>query len=230
MRRYKKIFIVKDNNISEIPSDSEWIQFDDIEFTIPVTPNMFPSSTKRIKFNKFFNQPLKGLIAEGVEHIELGFYSDIELDIGDLPESLLYIRFDVWFSNNGKPFKETGIFPNHLQYINLGSYNQILTPGIIPESVTKIVFEDRFNQPFMYDSLPKNLKHLVLGKAYNQPFTFREIPSSLTFLSLGKNYTCDLCETILNRVYENLKISIDNEELYERTINRITNSFHDYIF
>ncbi len=229
MRRYKKIFRVKDSNISEIPPDTEWIDFDDLEFKGTVTPDIFPPTTKKIRFNKIFYQPLKGLIPEGVEHIELGFYTDVELDLGDLPNSLLYIRFDVWFTNMGKPLK-IGVFPNHLKYLNLGSYNQILTPGIIPNSVTKIVFEDRFNQPLLPDSLPKNLKHLVLGKEFNQPILNEELPSTLIYMKLGKKYTCDIDESILNRVYINLKIFIENDELYEKTIEKIQIPFHDYIF
>jgi hypothetical protein len=229
MRRLKKIFLVNNDNISDIPPDTEYIVFDDLKFNVLVTKNMFPSSVKRIKFNKIFYQPLKDLIPEGVEHIELGFYTDIELDIGDLPQSLLYLLCDVWFSNNGKPLK-IGVFPDKIKYLNLGSYNHILEPGLIPNSVTKFVFQDRFNQPFLQDSLPKNLKELILGKAYNQPFTFQDIPYTLTYLKLGEKYTCDLCDVILSKIYLNLKIHIANEELYLKTIDKVSFFFKDCIF
>ena len=92
-----------------------------------------------------------------------------------------------------------------IQYLNLGSYNQILEPGLIPNSVTKLVFEDRFNQPLFKDSLPNNLKCLILGHNW-----------ILIKISLGCDllFRCDRCEKIKEEFIEALEPYFSKEFLY----------------
>lgn len=78
---------------------------------------------------------------------------------------------------------DPGVIPNSVKSINFGDvFNRIIEPGVIPNSVTKILFGDDFNQILVPGSIPLSVTHLLFGRFYNQPLIERVIPESVIHL------------------------------------------------
>jgi hypothetical protein len=114
-----------------------------------------------------FNRPLCGVFAQSslLTHLILSDSFDQELYQGDLPESLLEIKFG---DNFNRPLRAE-VLPSNLQKLILGAdFNQYLNEGSLPNSITHLKFGDNFDQPITHGVLPDNLQELKFGES-SQP-------------------------------------------------------------
>lgn len=73
-------------------------------------------------------------------------------------------------------------------------------PKSLPNTLTHLIFEFRFNEPVDQLCLPSSLTHLKFGDRFNQPVDNLRLPSSLTHLTFG----CRCAE--FNQPVDNLRL------------------------
>ena len=76
------------------------------------------------------------------------------------------------------------------------AFNQPLSPGVIPHSVTHLRLSSHFNQPLQAGSIPHGgVVYLHLGRSFNQPLLSGMLPTSLRELVLSEYYCLAACLT-----------------------------------
>lgn len=75
-------------------------------------------------------------------------------------------RFDlVHFINiDVNEFEQLPRFTKELHFTR--AYNKLLTPGLLPDTITKIFFDDNYYYPLIVDTLPANLQHIEMYSTY----------------------------------------------------------------
>ncbi|EFA77733.1 hypothetical protein PPL_12345 [Heterostelium album PN500] len=78
---------------------------------------------------------------------------------------------------------------NNVKSLHFGAqFNQPLTPGSLPPTITSLSLSEHFNQPLDIDSLPSSLTSLVFGPHFNQELRPGVLPQSLRYLELGETF------------------------------------------
>jgi hypothetical protein len=67
-------------------------------------------------------------------------------------------------------------------------FKQPLSPGDIPDSVTRLTFGYFFDQPLSPGVIPNSVTHLTFGTVFNQPLSPGDIPGSVTHLKFGDEF------------------------------------------
>ncbi|EFA74701.1 hypothetical protein PPL_11670 [Heterostelium album PN500] len=89
--------------------------------------------------------------------------------------------------NLNTPFHNTSV---NVTEINFGNeFNQILSIGVLPESLKSLVFGNKFNQILSVGVLPESLQSLVFGYEFNQILSVVGVlPESLESLEFGNEF------------------------------------------
>ncbi len=110
-------------------------------------------------------------------HIEI-------IDINDLVElkHLKILTFDQSFDQPLTP----GVIPLNVRTLRFGTcFNQALTPGVIPDSVRTLTFGYSFNHPLAHGVIPASVHTLRFGYWFNQILAPGVIPASVHTLRFG---------------------------------------------
>lgn len=78
------------------------------------------------------------------------------------------------------------IFKDSNGGIILSQFNQPISKGMLPESLTYLTFGWCFNQPINEGTLPNSITHLTLGGGFNKSLDI--LPASLVYLTLDYYY------------------------------------------
>lgn len=91
-----------------------------------------------------------------------------------------------------------------------------LTAGSIPNTVTEIIFDDKFNTQINPGVIPMGTKILYFGDSFNQEILPNSIPDSVESVRFGSSYNCSLCD----RLPKNLKYLyiFSDRYLHEKTL------------
>ena len=172
-------------------------------FNLPLAPLSIPASVTFLQCGHRFNHSLDGVLPVGLLTLVLGDEFDsllppgapavvsASLVLGDdfnkplpphtLPSTLQRLRLGGF----DHPLR-VGALPPQLQHLDTGlRFNQLLTPGLLPCSLTHVRFSHSFNQPLVRGSIPEGVVHLSLGMAFNHPLRPGVLPSTLRELVLG---------------------------------------------
>ncbi len=120
---------------------------------------------------------------------------------------------------------QPGIFPETLTYLNLGmTFNQKLVKGTFPQNLEVLIFSDCFNKPIKKDVLPNHLLKLELGRMFNKAFkrNFR-FPSTLEEIQLGENFDQGLRYSFFPKKLKKL-IILNNH--FSKRIQRLPRNLH----
>lgn len=75
------------------------------------------------------------------------------------------------------------------QKINFGPlFNDLVPPGLIPESVTELAFGDSFNQEILPGVIPESVEYLRFGNSFDKPLNKDILPRGLKALMLSPSY------------------------------------------
>ena len=79
--------------------------------------------------------------------------------------------------------------PNYVTDIVFNDrYNHPIVPGSIPEGVESIKFGVFFNQPITQGCIPLTVKSIIFGQYFNQPIYSLCIPENVTYLTFGSKF------------------------------------------
>ncbi|EFA74606.1 hypothetical protein PPL_11574 [Heterostelium album PN500] len=167
-----------------------------INFNQPIPADVLPKSLKRLSFGQFFNQKLeKGMLPDSL--ITLNLFGEVfnqiwsegafplslsTLVLGDLPEHLVWLNLGSFNQR-----LEIGVLPKTLERLTFKEYNQELDIGVLPQSLHFLKFYS-FNQKIQEKVLPNSVKVLEFTENFNHPLEIGVLPSSLESLFLPKDY------------------------------------------
>ena len=190
--------------------------------------NIKPNITKII-FVSNFEDPIKiGDIRNGITHVIYGYYLNMKLDEGVLPESVEFLYLNSsnyeyslhnvlpknlktlilsshsYYDNNLKP----GDIPEGIKYLSFGSYfNKELNIGDLPESLEFLNFGSEFNKPIKVGVLPKKLKTLFFGWEYDKKIEKDVLPYGLKKIDFGKSFNQPIDIGVIPESVDNLIFS-----------------------
>ncbi|EGC35269.1 hypothetical protein DICPUDRAFT_17674, partial [Dictyostelium purpureum] len=179
-----------------LPSSLTHIEFNNFNRVIPV--GAFPKGLKTIVFGPLYNQPiLPGLLPPSLTLISFGYSFQQNIQNNTIPKSVTHMYFNLNYSGiiyqvldhcttlEYKVMKARDLLdiPKYCQTLEFINFNEHIHPNVIPPSVTKINFGNRFNLPLGLNSLPPNLRSLSFNKNYSQRIPF--LSSTLTELTMG---------------------------------------------
>lgn len=149
--------------------------------------NIKPNITKII-FILNFKEPIKiGDIRNGITHVIYGYYFNMKLDEGVLPESVEFL----YFTSNDYEYSLHNVLPKNLKTLILSSnsyYDKNLKPGDIPEGIKYLSFGYYFNKELNVGDLPESLEYLVLGDHFNKTINKNVLPKNLKTLIFGYEF------------------------------------------
>ncbi|KAN0035134.1 hypothetical protein ACTA71_004393 [Dictyostelium dimigraforme] len=200
-------------SIGVLPSSVKTIKFG-YNYNQPLEVGVLPSSLTSIKFGNSFNQPLDNSLLSSSSSLSsssniksLKFGKDFKQSIKDinylqksltslvipidykelidsnLISSLVPLKFDenlelcCYNSNSNLLLLESNpIISNTITKLKFDNrFNQILKSNQIPNSVTSIIFGNNFNSLIQTNSLSSNLSTIEFGKFFNSPFNFQQL-------------------------------------------------------
>ncbi len=96
---------------------------------------------------------------------------------------------ELHFDNNFNQILSEGLLPESLSYITFGhAFNHPLKNGVLPSSLLELTFDKMFDQKLQVGSLPGSLLYLRFGYFYDQPLDKGVLPSSLLNLTFGAQF------------------------------------------
>lgn len=145
----------------------------------------------------FYDFTIKKTLPKNIQHLSLKFCYDEVQDIV-LPSTILYLRVENMYAGQviTKEF-----LPRNLKEIVL-NYNNELLPGVLPDTLEKIVLGDIFNKPIQHGVIPKNVKEFTFGRGYSWGIEPGILPSSLRKLTFRNRIKNPL---LLGVIPENVK-------------------------
>lgn len=131
----------------------------------------------------------------------LEYYGNKNLSYATIPNSvktIIFKYYDYMECNGGYPISHIRSYnsplnknylPEFYEYLDLGpQFDQIIEPGVFPDSLKTLVFSPQFNQIIEPGVFPDSLKTLVFGKLFDQEIEPGVLPTSLLELSFRGNY------------------------------------------
>lgn len=116
-----------------------------------------------LTLGKYFKQTIKNVLPPTVK------YLTVEEDMYDIIKNII-------------PSTVTNIIPNYKYFsVHPGTYE-------IPANVTRLIFEDEFNQKIKKGQIPQSGVYLIFGREFNQNIK-SIIPTNVTHLTFGDNLT-----------------------------------------
>ncbi|EFA77452.1 putative protein serine/threonine kinase [Heterostelium album PN500] len=125
---------------------------------------------------------------------------------------------EINFGNEFNQILSIGVLPESLESLKFGEeFNQILSVGVLPESLKSLVFGFKFNQILsVVGVLPKSLESLEFGYSFNQILSVVGVlPKSLESLEFGYEFNQILSVDVLPESLKSLlmKNYIDRKDL-----------------
>jgi len=150
-----------------------------------------PLNVESIIFHPDFKHPLtKDMFSSKLTHIRFGYNFNNILEVGSLPENLKKLEFGCMYN---QPL--TKYLPSNLTILKFNGrfnqFNQPLSRGDLPKSLTFLEFGYRFNQPLVQGDLPLGLSHLIFGGQFNQIIKHGVLPFDLLQLEFGYDFFFD---------------------------------------
>ncbi|KAN0033493.1 hypothetical protein ACTA71_007180 [Dictyostelium dimigraforme] len=213
------IFIGQYNQILEedvLPSTITSIQFG-YSFNQSLNGNWLPRNIKALKFGEEFSQPVEDInnfLPKSLTSLILPFkYNSSPVDF-KMDGSLLEVASTTTTttttsssSNNQNLeylFKSknniltTDSIPNYITKLQFDNFfDQIIKPNLIPNSVISIKFGTIFNSSIETNSLPSNLNSIIFGgNCFNQKFDFSDLEKleTIIFKHYGFNIPLETCK------------------------------------
>ncbi|KAK5578416.1 hypothetical protein RB653_008087 [Dictyostelium firmibasis] len=183
--------------------------------TIP----FIPSTIESLIINTTFFGTRVGEIPKTITTLDIGLSGHSRVfDKGYLPrDSLSLIDIKIGNCMNNQ-FLQPGDIPNSVKIIRFNNgFNQPLKRGIIPSSVTKVLFDKDsfFACPLEVGSFPSSVTEIQFGSAFNQEIKQGELPNGLITLKFGHFFNRDFIlpknstlKTLILSVNFNLPLSI----------------------
>ncbi|EFA77443.1 FNIP repeat-containing protein [Heterostelium album PN500] len=107
-----------------------------------------------------------------------------------------------------------GVLPESLESLVFGrNFNQILSVGVLPESLKSLKFGFRFNQILSVGVLPESLKSLIFGIEFNQILSVGVLPESLESLVFGNRFNQILSVGVLPESLKSLVFGIEFNQI-----------------
>ncbi|GAM23615.1 hypothetical protein SAMD00019534_067900 [Acytostelium subglobosum LB1] len=176
-------------------------------FSLPLFPGCFPASLETLTLSPAFNHPLKpGQLPPALT--ELTYNTDLQLDIGVLPNTLITLNYGRTYDQDIIP----GSLPNSLQRLTFGMmFSRAFTQGVLPNSLTSLTTSVRYDRPFADLCLPPGLRFLTAGASEDRsreakPIRASDLPVSLTSLCLANTYQHPLTRDTFPATLQTLEI------------------------
>ena len=151
----------------------------------------------KIIFILNFEESIKiGDIKDGITHVIYGYYFNMKLDEGVLPESVEFL----YFISNNYEYSLHNVLPKNLKTLILSShsyYDNNLKPGDIPEGIKYLRFGYYFNKELNVGDLPESLEYLNLGNNFNKTIKKDVLPKKLKTIIFGWEYDKKIEKDIL---------------------------------
>lgn len=161
-----------------------------------ISKGSLPPLLTHLTISHDFSETIEpGVLPDSLTHLSFGkIYDDTD---GNIPQKiwskkftlspgvlplLEVLEFDMTFDQELTP----GILPETLKKLNLGrSFNSKINKGVLPPMLKELEIGSLYNQAFEQDVLPNSIESLKIGVAFNQPIEEKTMPSSLKILHLG---------------------------------------------
>lgn len=149
---------------------------------LPITT--LPTNLKHLFLGCKYNQPLPRL-PEKLTHLDLGYAFNQPINVGDLPNGLLELKFPYGYYQ----LLVNGLFPETLETLEFGYFNQPLEQGFLPKSLNNLEINYGFNHPLNKNSLPNSIEDINLGDSFDQPLTPNMLPKNLVHVKIGNSFS-----------------------------------------
>ena len=139
------------------------------------------------------------IVPDNVHTLE--YYGNKNLSYATIPNSvkkIIFKYYDYVERNGGYPINHFHSYnsslnkkdlPEFYEYLDLGpQFDQIIEPGVFPDSLKTLVFSPQFNQIIKPGVFPDSLKTLVFGKLFDQEIERNVLPDSLETLIFGSSF------------------------------------------
>ncbi|GAM23961.1 hypothetical protein SAMD00019534_071360, partial [Acytostelium subglobosum LB1] len=171
----------------------------------PILPGLLPMSLTQLALPHHKHEIQPGVIPSSVTSLWLD--TKLILSQGVIPDSVLKLCFHLGPHSTSLyiPSSVTDLslqYPEFFRAPKSGykwipipltvkrlviSCSQPITPGSIPQSVTKLKIIGGYNLPIMPMVIPLSVTSLAFGDSFTQPIRSGDIPSTVTKLSVGFN-------------------------------------------
>ncbi|GAM18189.1 hypothetical protein SAMD00019534_013640 [Acytostelium subglobosum LB1] len=166
-----------------------------------LVPGIIPSSVITLTLDSV-GEDHKGIIPDSVKSLKV--YDNLPEDLV-LPPSLEsltgYIEEDMIHQlpstltsmtindrNSVQLAKHHHGMKLYMQFIQSEIFNRLITPGMLPDTLTTLSFPSVFKQILNVGDIPSSVTKIVFGYQYNEVLKASVLPSSLTTLKFGSMY------------------------------------------
>jgi hypothetical protein len=104
------------------------------------------------------------------------------------------------------PFVQTIIFEDDCFKCK---YNNKIRKYQLPDSLTRLILGNSFNQGMEVDVLPQSLKYLTFGDGFNQMIKVNVLPQSLTHLTFGHDFNQEINLNVLPHELTHLRFGFE---------------------
>jgi len=137
-----------------------------------------------------------------------------EDDIGNVAQTSRYMyemakEFGSWRLRVGSLQQLRTLIDKGYSYKDIrfsNRFNDVLSPGDLPDDVEKLIFNDNYSQPIGPGVLPSRLKSLQLPLFYDAPIEPGVLPNTLEELDLGNRFNAYLAPGVLPSSLRYLKM------------------------
>ena len=131
---------------------------------VPIVPGLIPNSVTHLRLTQTFDQPLQGLLPDGLQHLHLGYNHKQPITPHLLPSSLVELVLSHCYQLPLVP----GSLPDGLQLLQLpeDSWEHPLQPGVIPPSVVLVLFPKRYATQLVVGAIPPSVRFVRLPRSY----------------------------------------------------------------
>ncbi|EFA78819.1 hypothetical protein PPL_08283 [Heterostelium album PN500] len=113
---------------------------------------------------------------------------------------------NITFGYRFNQILSVGVLPESLELLEFGDgFKQILSVGVLPESLKSLKFGIYFDQILSFGVLPKSLESLEFGDIFNQILSVGVLPESLESLKFGYRFNQILSVGVLPESLESLE-------------------------
>lgn len=169
-------------------------------FNEPLSENSFPENLTSLVFGKYYNQVLtKKTLPINLKYLVLGDSFNKKINPNDLPDTLISLTLGKYFNQ----YLDVGSLPSSLLYLKIGEkFNKDILEKVLPDKLITLEFDkfSCFQKKIKKNILPNSIKKLVFGNKYNQRIKPNRLPSELKYFILGREYLHDLNNVLPNKV------------------------------
>ncbi|KYR02030.1 hypothetical protein DLAC_00826 [Tieghemostelium lacteum] len=176
---------------------------------VNLQPGSIPSTVRFLKFNSFNRSLLSSdgvsLLPRDLEILKMGSKYDTPLVKGVFSPCTNLHTLKLYCYNQ---LLQPGVLPESLKVLYLGeNFERELQPGSLPQGLEKLVFSDCWNFPISPGTLPVELRELYFGENFNQELSIGVLPQNLEILELGGQFNHPLVQGCLPESLRQLDLS-----------------------